>query len=205
MRDAIIAAAAFVISYASAARGSTWEIDPVHTSAQFTVKHMMVTNVRGEFGKTTGAIQWDDKNSAKSSVEARIDTTTINTREPKRDAHLKSADFFEVEKYPTISFKSTKVQKVGADKYKITGDLTMHGVTKEVVLDVVAPDRVIKTQNGDEKRGASATTRVNRKDFGLLWNKPLEAGGVMVGDEVTITIDTELTKKASTPTEAKNN
>jgi polyisoprenoid-binding protein YceI len=205
MRDAIIAAAALVVSSASAAQGSTWEIDPVHTSAQFTVKHMMVTNVRGEFGKTTGAIQWDDKNSEKSSVEASIDATTINTREPKRDAHLKSADFFDVEKYPTITFKSKKLQKVGTDKYKITGDLTMHGVAKEVVLDVVAPGRVIKTQNGDEKRGASATTRVNRKDFGLLWNKPLEAGGVVVGDEVTISIDTELTKKASAPTEAKNN
>src|ERR1700694_528183 len=104
MRDAIIAAVALVVSYASAAQGSTWEIDPVHTSAQFTVKHMMVTNVRGEFGKTTGVVQLDDKNLAKSSVEASIDVTTINTHEPKRDAHLKSADFFDVEKYPTITF-----------------------------------------------------------------------------------------------------
>jgi polyisoprenoid-binding protein YceI len=206
MRQSIITVAVFVLSYARAAQGSSWEIDPVHTSTQFTVKHMMVTNVRGEFGKTTGVIQLDDKTPANSSVEATIDATSIDTRDPKRDGHLKSADFFDVEKYPTITFKSKKVQKVGAEKYKISGDLTLHGVTKDVVWDVVAPSKVMKAMNGDEKRGASASTKINRKDFGLLWNKPLEAGGVLVGDEVIITVDTELTKKsAATPTTAKGN
>jgi len=183
---------AFAMS--SLAGASTWEIDPAHSVAQFSVRHMMVSNVRGEFGKMSGWVNLDDKDVARSTAEATIDTTTINSREPKRDTHLKSPDFFDVEKYPAMTFKSTSFKKVGPEKYKVAGNLTLHGVTKPVVLDVEAPDAVSKLQ-GQERRGATATTTLNRKDFGLVWNKPVETGGVLVGDEVVITLDLELVKK----------
>jgi len=187
-------AALTALAMSSLASASNWEIDPAHSAAQFSVRHMMVSNVRGEFGKMSGWVNLDDKDLSRSTAEATIDTTTINTREPKRDNHLKSADFFDVEKYPTITFKSTSFKKVGPEKYKVGGDLTLHGVTKPVVLDVEAPDAVSKVQ-GTERRGATATTTLNRKDFGLVWNKPVETGGVMVGDQVVITLDLELVKK----------
>jgi polyisoprenoid-binding protein YceI len=175
---------------AGAARADVWEIDSVHSGAHFTVRHMMVSNVRGEFGAVTGTLNLDEKDVTKSTVEASIDATTINTREPKRDTHLKSPDFFDVAKFPTITFKSKKVEAAGAGKLKVTGDLTMHGVTKSVVLDVEGPGAAM-----GNKRGASATTKINRKDFGLGWNKVLEAGGVAVGEEVKVEIDLELNKK----------
>ena len=178
---------------------STWEIDPAHSSATFSIRHMTVSNVRGEFGKVTGTVNWDDADVTKSTAEATIDTTTINTHEPKRDAHLKSPDFFDSEKYPTITFKSTHVQKVGSNHLKITGDLTMHGVTRPVTLDATYTGEV-KDPGGSIRRGASATTKVNRKDFGLTWNKALEAGGVLVGDEVDIALELELAKKAPNKT-----
>jgi polyisoprenoid-binding protein YceI len=195
--------AAFALS--SAASASTWEIDPAHSAAQFTVRHMMVSNVRGEFGKTTGTVTLDDKDLSRSTAEATIDTTTLNTREPNRDKHLKSPDFFDIEKYPTISFKSTSFKKVGPEKYKVSGDLTIHGVTKPVVLDVESPETVSKDPKGNERRGATATTTLNRKDFGLTWNKPVETGGVLVGDQVTINLDLELVKKAGAEKSAKTN
>lgn len=186
---------AFVVFVPALAFAADYEIDSAHSSATFSVRHMMVSNVRGEFGKASGTVQLDEKNPAKSKVEATIDATTINTREAKRDAHLKSADFFDVAKYPTITFKSTKVEKA-ASGYKVTGDLTMHGVTKPVVLDVAALTPEIKDPYGNTKVGTTATTKLNRKDWGLTWNKALEAGGVVVGDEVQITLDLELNKKA---------
>ncbi len=185
-------AAAFTVS--SFAWASTWQIDPAHSAAHFAVRHMMVSNVRGEFGKMTGSVTLDDKDVSRSSAEGTIDTTTINTREPNRDKHLKSADFFDVEKHPTITFKSTSFKKIGQERYKVTGHLTMHGVTKPVVLEVEAPETIVKVQ-GTERRGATATTTINRKDFGLIWNKPLETGGVAVGEQVTITLELELMKK----------
>jgi polyisoprenoid-binding protein YceI len=178
------------------ASASDWEIDPSHTTAEFAVRHMMVNTVKGQFGKVTGTVNLDDKDATKSKVEAVIDATTIDTREPKRDAHLKSPDFFDVGKYPTLSFKSTKIAKAGKGKYKATGDLTMHGVTKSVVLDVEGPTEPVKNLMGAWTRGAHVTGTLNRKDFGLNWNKALEAGGVLVGDEVKIEIDAELTSKA---------
>jgi len=190
-----LALAALAVS--SAALASTWDIDPAHSAAQFNVRHMMVSNVKGEFGKMTGNVTLDDKEISHSTAQATIDTTTINTREPNRDKDLKSPNFFDVEKYPTITFKSTSFKKVGPEKYKVAGDLTMHGVTKPVVLDVEAPEATTKDPKGNERRGATATTTINRKDFGLTWNKPLETGGVMVGDQVTINIDLELVKKAA--------
>ena len=176
-----------------AAHASDWQIDPSHSTAQFSVRHMMVSNVRGEFGKLSGQVQLDDADLTKSSVEATIDATSINTREPMRDAHLKSPDFFDVAKYPTLTFKSTQVKKAG-NKLAVTGELTMHGVTRPVTLDVQLTQEV-KSPFGDTRRGASATGKINRKDFGLNWNKAIEAGGVLVGEEVTLTIDVELVKQ----------
>jgi polyisoprenoid-binding protein YceI len=183
---ALAAAAAFPAQ-------EVWQIDASHSAAQFAVKHMMVTTVRGQFGAVKGTVRWDQAKPANSSVEATIDASTIDTGNAKRDAHLKSADFFEVEKYPTIHFKSTKVETAGAGKLKVSGDLTMHGVTKPVVFDVEGLVPPVKTQNG-AKSGATGTARISRKDWGLTWNRALEAGGVTVSDEVVITVDLELNK-----------
>jgi polyisoprenoid-binding protein YceI len=184
-----------VLSLALAAFGqATYTIDSAHTSAQFSVRHMMVSNVKGEFSKTTGTIVYDPNNLGASKVETTIDATSINTREPKRDAHLKSPDFFDVEKFPTLTFASTSWYKQGG-KLMIKGNLTLHGVTKEVVLAVDGPSAELKDQRGGARIGASATTTINRKDFGLTWNRAIETGGVVVGEEVTITIDLEATRK----------
>src|SRR5215469_10646341 len=160
------------------AAASTWDIDPNHTESSFVVKHLMVSNVRGQFGKTTGTILQDDKDITKSKADITIDATTINTRVEKRDAHLKSPDFFDVQKFPTITFKSTKMTKgEGANTLKVEGDLTIHGVTKPVVVNVeYTPDT---PAGGKMVKGITATTKVNRKDFGLNWNRTIEAGGVM--------------------------
>jgi polyisoprenoid-binding protein YceI len=195
------AVAALMIAAPSLAFGAEYVVDSGHSSAQFSVKHMMVSNVRGAFSKVTGSVNLDEKDITKSTVEASIDATTINTNEPKRDEHLRGEDFFDTAKYPSITFKSTKVQKAGKDKLKVTGDLTMHGVTKPVVLDVEGFTSEAKDPWGNTKRGGVATTKVNRKDFGLAWNKALETGGFAVGEEVSITIDLELNKKqAPAPT-----
>jgi polyisoprenoid-binding protein YceI len=177
------------------AQTSTWTIDPSHTHSSFTVRHLVISNVRGEFGKTTGTIKLDEKDPTKSSVEATIDASTINTREEKRDAHLKSPDFFDVAKHPTITFKSTKVEKKGEGKLAVTGDLTIRGVTKAVVLDVVGPTPEIKDPMGSARRGFAASTEIDRKDFGLTWSKTVEAGPV-VGDKVKIEIEAEVVKEA---------
>jgi polyisoprenoid-binding protein YceI len=176
---------------------ATYTIDPAHSTADFRVRHLMISNVRGEFSGLSGTIVFDPKNSANSKINATIDATTINTREPQRDAHLKSADFFDVEKYPTITFASTKVASAGLGEWKVTGNLTIHGVTKEIVLTVEGPAAEIKDPWGNSKTGASASAKINRKDFGLMWNAALETGGVVVGDEVSINLDLELTKQAS--------
>ncbi len=176
---------------AALAETTTWTIDPAHTQSMFTVRHMVITSVKGQFDKTTGTVVLDDKDVSKSSVEATIDAASVNTRVAPRDNDLRSANFFEVDKYPTITFKSTKVQKAGEGKLKVTGDLTMHGVTKPVVLDVEGPTQAIKDPGGHQRRGLSASTTVDRKDFGLTWNKMVEAGPV-VGDEVKIEIEAEL-------------
>jgi polyisoprenoid-binding protein YceI len=183
------------------AETSTWNIDSSHTHSAFTIRHMVIANVRGEFGKTTGVVKLDDKDITKSSVEAEIETASINTREAKRDEHLRSPDFFDASKHPKITFKSTKVEKAGENKLKVTGDLTMHGVTKPVVLEVEGPTAEVKDPWGNTRRGVAARTTVNRKDFGLNWNKAVEAGPV-VGDEVKIEIETEIVKQAPSKTTA---
>jgi polyisoprenoid-binding protein YceI len=178
-----------------AARADTWQIDPAHTNVEFTVRHMMISNVTGQFEKTSGTITTDGNNPTSAVIDATIDATSINTRVAKRDGHLKSPDFLDVAKYPTITFKSKKVEAAGAGKWKVTGDLTLHGVTKEVMLDVDGPAAPIKDPMGNTRAGASATTTISRKDFGLTWNKTMDSGGVIVGDEVKISIDVEAVKK----------
>ncbi|HKT11715.1 MAG TPA: YceI family protein [Terriglobia bacterium] len=170
---------------------ATWNLDPAHSNAQFSVRHMMISNVKGEFTKVTGQVHFDPGKPESLSAEAAIDVSTINTREPDRDNHLKSPDFFHVEKYPAITFKSKRAVK-DTHGLKLTGDLTIHGVTREVTLDVEGPTPPTKDPWGNTRVGASATAKINRKDFGLTYNQALETGGVLVGDEVKITIDVEL-------------
>jgi polyisoprenoid-binding protein YceI len=176
------------------AAASTWNIDPDHSNVGFKVRHLMVSNVKGSFDKHTGTVDINDKDITKSKVEVSIDTNSINTNVQKRDEHLRSADFFDVAKFPTMTFVSKKVAKAGKDKLKVTGELTLHGVTKEVVLDVEGPSKESKDPWGMIRRGATASTKINRKDFGLVWNKTLESGGVVVGEEVTITLEVEMIK-----------
>ena len=172
----------------------TYTIDPAHSSAQFSVKHLMVSNVKGTFSGVKGSVTFDPNNLPGSKVEATIDVTTISTQEPKRDAHLKSPDFFEVEKYPTMAFVSKQFFREG-NRLKVKGDLTMHGQTKEVVFDVDGPTQEVKTPMG-VRVGATVSGTINRKDWGLNWNRAIETGGVVVGDEVKITIEVEATKKS---------
>ena len=197
-----VLAAVVLLSAAALAQAVQYEIDPVHSSAQFSVRHMMVSNVRGEFAKVTGTVVYDPKNPKASSVEATIDATSINTHEHKRDDQLKSPDFFDVAKYPTLTFKSTKVEPAGEYKLRVTGDLTIHGVTKQVVLDVDGPNPEVK-MGGDVKTGASATTTIDRRDFGLTWNRVLEGGGLVVGNAINITLEIEMGRKAEAPAPAK--
>jgi polyisoprenoid-binding protein YceI len=171
----------------------TYEIDSTHSSAHFSVRHLMVSNVRGEFTKVSGTVKFDPENPSASSVEATIDANSISTRDPQRDGHLKSAEFLDTEKFPTITFRSKKVE-IHAGGGKVTGDLTIHGVTREVTLDVEGPSAEVKDPWGKQRIGASATTKIDRKEFGVVWNSPLETGGVMIGDEVKINLDVEFVR-----------
>jgi polyisoprenoid-binding protein YceI len=174
---------------------STWKIDPVHSGAEFKVKHMMISNVKGQFTAVTGVATLDETDVTKSRIEATIEAASINTRDVQRDAHLKSADFFDVEKFPTLSFKSKRVARVGGDELAVTGDLTIHGVTREVTFDVEGPTLPAKDPWGNTRVGISATTKISRKDYGLTWNAGLETGGFLVGDDVTVTLDVEFVKE----------
>ena len=182
---------------AAAAHASTWDLDPSHTSVEFSVRHMMATTVKGQFEKVKGTLELDDKDLTKSTVEVTIDVASVNTHEAKRDGHLKSPDFFDVAKHPTATFKSTKVQKAGKNKLKVTGDLSLHGVTKPVVLEVEGPTEAFKTPFGTTVRGIHATGKIDRKDFEIGWNKVLDNGGVVVGNEVTLDLSAELTEKVA--------
>lgn len=174
---------------------TTWNIDPVHSTAQFKVRHMMISHVRGEFTVVKGTLQLDSSDVTRSSIDVVIDATSINTREPQRDAHLKSADFVDVEKFPTLTFKSTGVARKQGEDLLVDGDLTIHGVTRKVTLDIEAPSEPQKDPWGNLRIGLSGTTKISRKDFGLHWNAALEAGGVLVGEEVTITLDVQFIKQ----------
>lgn len=173
-----------------------WTLDPAHTLVEFAAKHLMITTVKGRFTDVSGTITMNEANRAASSVKAVIKSASVDTRTDQRDAHLKSADFLEVERYPDITFNSTKVEQSGSGHYRVTGDLTIHGVTKPVVLEVADEGRT-KDPWGGERAGFSATTRIDRRDFGLTWNQILlESGGVLVGHEIRITLEVEATKNA---------
>ena len=174
---------------------STWNIDPAHSVAEFKVKHMMISNVKGRFSGVSGKLTFDEGDVTKSKIDATIDAATINTHEAQRDAHLKSADFFDVEKFPTLSFKSTKVTGAG-DELQVEGELTIHGVTKSVVFNVEGPTPPNKDPWGNFRIAVSATTKINREEFGLTWNAALETGGILVGKDVTITLDVQFVKAA---------
>ena len=173
---------------------TTWNIDPAHTVAEFKVKHMMISNVKGQFTRVKGVLTLNETDPAQSSMEASIEAASISTREEQRDTHLKSADFLDVEKFPSLAFKSTKVAHAGEGEFKVTGDLTIHGVSRNVVFNVEGPTPAGKDPWGNIRRGLSATTKIHRKDFGLTWNATLETGCILVGDEVTITLDVQFIK-----------
>ena len=177
------------------ADAATWELDPAHSSIAFGIRHMMISKVRGQFNTFSGKAVGDPATPDKATIEATIDAASIDTANEKRDGHLKSPDFLDVAKHPTMTFKSKKIVPAGPGKAKVTGDLTLHGVTKEVVLDVEGPTEVIKDPMGNTRAGAHATTKINRKDFGIVWDKTMDGGGLMVGEEIDITIDVEAVKK----------
>ena len=183
-------AAALVLP--ASAGTTTYQIDPRHSSAGFGVTHLMISTVRGEFHGVTGTVVVDDSDISKSTVNVTIDATTVDTREPDRDKHLKSEAFFDVSKYPTITFQSTKVERNYDGSLKVTGDLTIRGVTKSAVLTASLPKPPIKDPWGLQRTAASASTKINRQEFGVAWNQKLDSGGVVVGDDVNITLDVEM-------------
>jgi polyisoprenoid-binding protein YceI len=179
----------------------TWNIDPQHTQIEFSVRHMMISKVRGQFTSFEGALELNADNPAASSATGSVDVASIDTREEQRDAHLRSADFFDVENYPKLTFASTRVEPGGSGKYKVAGNLTIKDVTREVVFDVTDEGRG-QDPWGNQRWGLSASTKINRKDFGLTWNVALETGGWLVGDEITITAEVQLVKQPQPEAEA---
>ena len=174
---------------------TTWSIDPAHSHVEFAVKHMMIATVKGRFGVVHGTVQTDDADPARGIAEIEIDVDSIDTREPQRDTHLRSADFFDVEQFPKITFRSSRITDVSGDRFKLSGDLTIHGVTRDVTLDVTSEGRG-RDPWGGERAGFSATTKIKRSEFGLTWNQALETGGLLVSDDVKISLDVEMVKQA---------
>ena len=173
---------------------TTWNIDPAHSAAEFKVKHMMISNVKGHFSKVSGTLTLDESNLHKSHIDASIDAASIETRDAQRDAHLRSADFLDVEKFPTLSFKSENISIVRDGELAVEGNLTIHGVTRKVVFAVEGPTPPTKDPWGNTRVGVSGTTKINRKDYGLTWNAALETGGILVGEDITITLEVEFVK-----------
>ena len=197
MKKSLIAFGFAVILAATSAQAqsTTWQLDPAHSNAQFSVRHLGISNVQGEFTKVSGTVQLDDQDISKSTVTANIDVASLDTRVQQRDNDLKSDHFFDAAKYPIITFQSTKIQKTGEDSAKMTGNLTIHGVTKEVTFEITGPTKPIQVMGGT-RRGASATTKINRQDFGIVFmSNTLPGGDEMIGDTVTITLDIEMVKK----------
>ena len=193
-RTGIVSAIALLASLSALAQTSTWNIDPAHSTAQFTVRHLGISNVTGNFTKVTGSIVLNEKDITQSQVSASIDVSSVDTRVEARDKDLKSPNFFDVEKYPTIEFKSKRIVS-GGGKLQVIGDLTIHGTTREVTIDVDGPTPELADPWGNSRRGISATTTINRKDFNLVYNKLLNTGEAVVGDNVKIQIDAETVKK----------
>lgn len=175
---------------------TTWKLDPQHSAAQFSVRHMAISTVRGGFSNVNGIVRLDDQDITRSTVDVTIDVATVDTREPARDKDLRSDKFFDVEHFPKMTFKSKKVEQLAPGKLKVTGDLTIRGATKEVVLDVDGPSAAVTDPWKNQRAAVNATTKVNRQDFGVKWNATMDNGGVIVGDDVNITIDAEMTKQA---------
>ena len=173
---------------------STWNLDPAHSTAEFKVKHMMISNVKGSFSGLTGVLKLDETDYTHSTVEASIPAASLKTGDEQRDGHLKSADFFDVEKFPALGFKATNIDSTGGPNYAVTGELTLHGVTKSVTLAVEDVSEPAKDPWGNQRIGLSASTKINRKEFGLSWNSALETGGVLVGEDVSIHLDVEFIK-----------
>src|SRR5690349_20536459 len=196
-RIAVLAGLAMALSLPAGAANSTWQIDPQHSSAQFAVRRLGLSTVRGAVSKLSGTMVFDDQDITKSSVEVSIDVNTVDTREHDRDKDLRSERFFDVAHFPAMTFKSKKVEQAAPGKLRVTGDLTIRGTTKEVVLDVDGPTAAVKDPWGNQRVAVTATTKVNRQDYGVKWNAKLHNGGVVVGDEVNITIDVELIQKAA--------
>jgi polyisoprenoid-binding protein YceI len=194
-RITISAVLAAAMSLSAAAATTTWQIDPNHSSAQFAVKHLGLSTVRGAFTKVNGTVELDPSDVSKSSVNVTIDAASVDTRVEARDKDLRSDHFFDVEKYPTITFKSTKVEQLAPGQLKVTGDLTIHGTTKPVVLEVEGPTGPAKDPWGNQRMAATATTKVNRQDYNVKWNSTMDNGGLVVGNDVAITIDVEMITK----------
>ncbi len=173
---------------------NTYQIDPAHSSAHFSIRHMMISNVRGGFSKVSGTLVYDPENPTGASVQATIDATTLNTQDEARDAHVKSAEFLNTDEFPTMTFKSKRVEPSKSGELKLIGDLTLRGITKEVELDVEGPTPEGKDPWGNIRTGASATTKIKRSDFGLTWNAALETGGIMLGDDLKIELELEFIK-----------
>jgi polyisoprenoid-binding protein YceI len=188
----MLAGLAAAIALPASAGTTTYQIDPRHSSAGFGVTHLMISTVRGEFHGVTGSVVVDDTDISKSTVNVTIDATSVDTREPDRDKHLKSEAFFDVAKYPTITFQSTKVERNADGTLKVTGDLTIRGVTKTAVLTATLPKAPIKDPWGLQRTAVSASTKINRQDFGVAWNQKLDSGGVVVGDDVNVSLDVEM-------------
>jgi polyisoprenoid-binding protein YceI len=184
------------MSTTTAAPGTvtTWNLDPAHSVAEFKVKHMMISNVKGSFSGLSGTLQLDETDYTRSKIEASIPVASLSTGDAQRDGHLKSADFFDAEKFPAITFKSTNIDSKGGADYAVTGNLTIHGITKSVTFAVEDVSEPSKDPWGNHRIGLSATTKINRKDFGLTWNSPLETGGVLVGEEVHISLEIQFIK-----------
>jgi polyisoprenoid-binding protein YceI len=194
LKSVALLSSSLLLVLSAAAQTSTWNIDPNHSTAQFTVRHLAISNVSGAFTKVTGNVVLNEKDITQSQVNATIDASSVDTRVPNRDQDLRSPNFLDVEKYPTLEFKSKRVVKNG-DKLQLVGDLTLHGTTREVTLDVDGPTPELADPWGNLRRGFSATTTINRKDFGVVWNNTLKTGEAVVGDNVKIQIDVEIVKK----------
>jgi polyisoprenoid-binding protein YceI len=196
-RLGITVALAAAFSLPAPAATSSWNIDPAHSSAQFSVRHLAISTVRGAFSTVKGSVSFDDKDVTKSTIDVTIDVDSVDTRQPDRDKDLRSDKFFDVANYPNITFKSNKVEQVSPGKLKVTGDLTIRGTTKSVVLDVDGPTAPVKDPWGNQRAAASATTKINRQDYGVKWNAKLDNGGMVVGDDVNIIIDVEMVQQAA--------
>jgi len=183
------------MSTPAAGSATRYEIDPAHSGAAFKVRHMMIAHVKGEFTRISGTVVFDPSNPSASQIDVTIDASSIHTREPQRDEHLRSADFLDVAKFPNITFRSKDVVAAGKDSFEVVGDLTIHGVTRDIALIVDGVTPEAKDPWGNFRRGASASVTINRKDFGLHWNAPLEAGGWLIGEEVHVNIDVEMVRK----------